>query len=93
MTSGVKWSWLGPELFNIFVSDRDSGIRHILSKFADDNELCGVVNTLEGRDASQRDLGRLEKWACATRSSAKSCTWTGAIPSINTGWAENGLTA
>ncbi|TRZ18727.1 hypothetical protein HGM15179_008410 [Zosterops borbonicus] len=44
----------------------DSGISCILSKFADNTKLCEVVDMLEGRDVIQRDLGRLERWGCAT---------------------------
>lgn len=51
---------LGLALFNIIISDMDSGIEWTLSTV-----LFGTVNIQEGRDAIYREFGRLEKWVCA----------------------------
>jgi len=55
---------LGPVLLNVFVS-KDSRVECNFSKFADDNKLSGAVDMLEGGDATQSDLDRLERWARA----------------------------
>lgn len=63
------------------------------SKFTGDTRLCGAADTLEGQDAIQRDLDRLDRWVNANllkfnRVSTRSCGWVVANPGAPTGWAE-----
>jgi len=51
----------GQMLFNIFVSNMDSGIECTLREFTDDTKQCGAVGMLQGKDAIQRGLDRLER--------------------------------
>ncbi|KAK4820842.1 hypothetical protein QYF61_007816, partial [Mycteria americana] len=48
-------------LITVLICNDDTEVECTLSKFADDTKL---IDTPEGQDVIQRDLDKLEKWAC-----------------------------
>ena len=57
--------WGGPLLLKVFISDLHVGPEDVLSKFAGDTKLGGAVASTEGGEGLQRDVDKLENWACS----------------------------
>ena len=53
----------GQIVYNIYISDVNSGVECTLRKFADDTQLWSTADMSDEQDAIQRDLDRLEQWA------------------------------
>lgn len=65
-TTILQDSSLGAVLFNVFISDLDVGLKGVLSKFADATKLGGALDSIEGGEALQRDLDKLERWSISS---------------------------
>jgi len=68
LASGIEWStseispWTIRLLFLIYIKDLGDGITNWILKLADDNKICGRVDTLQEHTQLQDDLNTLLQW-------------------------------
>lgn len=55
---------------NAFINDLDEGSEWPLGESADGTEVGGSIDLLEGREALQRELARLDQWDKASKPGA-----------------------
>ncbi|RMB93592.1 hypothetical protein DUI87_30291 [Hirundo rustica rustica] len=58
----LQGSILSPLLFYVFVNDLDGGLEGTLSQIANNTKLGGDIDSVEGREALQKDLDKSERW-------------------------------
>lgn len=82
VTSGVlQGSILSSVLLNMVINNLDTGLKEILNKFVEDTKLGGAGNSLEDREALQRDIEKLERWAVTNCMKLKGKCWI-----LHLGW-------
>lgn len=86
-----KWRPQGLVLFSFFINDLDNGAERTFSKFADNTELKGMIDTPDELAAFQRDLCRVEKWDDRSllkfsKEKWQVLFWGGITPGPRTSW-------
>eukprot|EP00061_Rhincodon_typus_P005547 g25185.t1 len=62
-SNGIRGSVLGPLLFVVYINDLEENVASLISKFADNTKIGGVVDSEEDCRRIQQYIDQLEAWA------------------------------